>query len=232
MTIGKSGTNAKKGASVAEGQAYLNQGLAKNEETKSLKKKIEEYEKLLEFNKARIETLENERRRDSVKEGQILKREDSHRGDIIKEAQSTEEAKKYAHAAQQTIQTLHEIIEDKNAQLQRKEDMLKKLREETLSDKRADITEIQRLNQVNAELMQDLANSASNGIPNRSMADSIIMGRVSAPAVEAVLAEKDQLIKRIDQELANQQLQKGELSKKLKEVIIIVFFFGWRSLTP
>ena len=222
----------KKGSSIAESQAYLNKGAAKNEDMRSLGKKVEDYEKTLQDKEAHIATLENgirqlentlKQKEESTKNGQILQRHDSNRGDIIKEAQSTEEAKKYAHAAQQTIQTLHEIIEDKNAQIQRKEDMLKKLREETLSDKRADVVEIQRLNQVNAELMKDLANNAAHAIPNRSMMDSIVMGRVSAPEVEAVLGEKQQIIERIDKELANQQRMKNELSEKLKEVMIIMF---------
>lgn len=58
-----------------------------------------------------------------------------------------EEALKLNQAAQQSIDTLQRIIDDKNEQLRRKEHLIESLRKEFLKAKEEDSNEIQLLHQ-------------------------------------------------------------------------------------
>lgn len=57
-----------------------------------------------------------------------------------------EEAERMAQAAQQSIDTLQRIIDDKNEQLRRKEKIIDDLKRDLLKNKEEDCYEIQKLN--------------------------------------------------------------------------------------
>ena len=205
-------TNVRKDAN------YLAEVSVKNEELRNLKSKIEEYQKLLEDKNVRIAVLEETLNKvDQRSQGIAVPRLETTKS-LIKEAYNEEEAKKFAHAAQKTIQTLHEIIEEKNKQIQRKEDMLKKLREESLAHKNVDAEEINRLNQRIEELNRGVTSGFHQPIPTRSMVDSAMMGRVSAGEVEAIMLEKDRKMNLLNRELEGHDREKRDLSEKLREV--------------
>jgi len=197
--------------------AYLAEVASKNDELRVLKQKVEEYEKLLEDKNVRIKVLEESLTRLDQRSKDVAEPRMEATKSLIKEAYNEEEAKKFAHAAQKTIQTLHDIIEDKNKQLHRKDEMLKKLREESLAHKNTDIGEIQRLNQVVEEMNREAANGRPSNVPTRSIVDSAMLGRVSANEVEAIMLEKDRRMDLFSKELEGHRREKQEISDKLKE---------------
>ena len=201
--------------------AYMAEVAAKNDELRTLKQKVEEYEKLLEDKNVRIKVLEESMTRLDQRSKDVAEPRMEATKSLIKEAYNEEEAKKFAHAAQKTIQTLHDIIEDKNKQLQRKDEMLKKLREESLAHKNTDIGEIHRLNQMVEEMNKEAANGRPHHVPTRSIVDSAMLGRVSANEVEAIMLEKDRRMELFSKEVEGHRREKQEIGDKLREV----FFF-------
>lgn len=200
--------------------AYLNEVSVKNQELRDLKSKVEEYQKLLEDKNVRIGVLEETLNKiDQRSQNVALPRMETTKS-LIKEAYNEEEAKKFAHAAQKTIQTLHEIIEEKNKQIQRKEDMLKKLREESLAHKNLDAEEINRLNRKIEEQNRGVASGFHQPIPTRSLVDSALMGRVSSGEVEAIMLEKDRRMELLNHELEGHNREKREFNEKLRDVNI------------
>lgn len=197
--------------------AYLAEVATKNDELRSLKHKVEEYEKLLEDKNVRIKVLEESMTKLDQRSKDVAEPRMEATKSLIKEAYNEEEAKKFAHAAQKTIQTLHDIIEDKNKQLHRKDEMLKKLREESLAHKNTDVGEIHRLNQIVEEMNREAANGRPQHVPTRSMVDSAMLGRVSANEVEAIMLEKDRRMELFSKEVEGHRREKQELSDKLRE---------------
>ena len=63
-----------------------------------------------------------------------------------------EESEKMALAAQQSIDTLQRIIDDKNEQIRRKDKIIDELKKQLISNKEEDCLEIQRLNEEVREL--------------------------------------------------------------------------------
>lgn len=84
------------------------------------------------------------------------------------EAFYREEATKMAEAAQQSIDTLQRIIDDKNEQLKRKDKIISELKKEMLRSKEEDCYEIQKLNEEIRELRSKKEMENLNQIMNKS----------------------------------------------------------------
>lgn len=78
-----------------------------------------------------------------------------------------EEAMKISQAAQQSIDTLQRMIDDKNEQLRRKDQLIDSLRKEFLKVKDEDTRQIQLLNEDLRELKTKVQTTSVNEIMNR-----------------------------------------------------------------
>ena len=215
---GLGGDNVPKEVRTRKDAAYLTEVSAKNTELRDLKQKIEEYQKLLEDKNDRIKILEESLTKLEQRRSEAAMPYIDNTKSIIKEAYNDEEAKKFAYAAQKTIQTLHEIVEDKNKQLQRKDEMLKKVREESMLHKNHDAEEIQRLNLQIETLMKEAASGNQAPGLSRSVVDSAMIGRISANEVEHIMLEKDRKLERLNQEIQNLFQEKKTLNDNLRQV--------------
>lgn len=215
---GLGGDNVPKEVRTRKDAAYLTEVSGKNVELRDLKQKLEEYQKLVDDKNDRIKILEESLTRLEQRKAESSLPYIDNTKNIIKEAYNDEEAKKFAYAAQKTIQTLHEIVEDKNKQLQRKDEMLKKIREESMHHKNHDAEEIQRLNLQIETLMKEAANGNNAPGLSRSVVDSAMIGKISANEVEHIMLEKDRKLERFNQEIQNLFQEKKTLSENLKQV--------------
>ena len=148
-----------------------------------------------------------------------------------KELIRQEENKKFAQAAQKTIQTLQGLIEDKNEQLKRKDDMIKKLKDEFLAHKEEDAREIaglrdQLVKQSNSTIAMLNVQffSARRDAPGGYMQDArqsrtsehFRPGATTADMQEVFAKNEramDEMRRKIDDHLKRQQ----ELQKRLNE---------------
>ncbi len=202
-----------------KGASYLSDLKGKNDELHTLRNKCHEYEMLLKDKNARIEILEQnltaleKGRREIPSYTPNVNQTTS----IIRDAQSEEESKKFAYAAQKTIQTLQDIIDDKNEQLERKDAIIKKLRDEYLAHKNHDAEEIKRLSEAVNNAGRDHLHNFS--MPDaRSLVNSAMVGKVSANEVEAIMMEKDRKIELLHRQIDAGSHERDNEHRKLKEV--------------
>jgi len=215
-----------------KGAAYLSDLKGKNDELQTLRNKCQEYEMLLKDKNARIELLEQnltaleKGRREIPNYTPTANQTIS----IIRDAQTEEEAKKFAYAAQKTIQTLQDIIDDKNEQLERKDAIIKKLRDEYLAHKNQDAEEIKRLNEALAMAGKDTLDNFR--MPqSRTLVESAMVGKISANEVEAIMLEKDRKIELLHRQIEATKREQEHEHRKLKEVKIYPIRFLFFSIS-
>ena len=137
---------------------------------------------------------------------------------ILRDAQNEEESKKFAYAAQKTIQTLQDIIDEKNNQLERKDDLMKKMREDFLNHKNMDAERIKELNEQ-IERNGILTLDGLRMPASRVMVDNAMVGKVNANEVEAIMLEKDRKMEMLLKELDRARDDKNGQHERLRDVL-------------
>ena len=149
---GGSPTKKVKDAQAKEGAKYLADAGKSMERDADRRQRLREVEDQLHEKDKRIDMLEKllaERPKTGMSMTQgHMSMEEHPNEQMYKDLLKQEENKKFAYAAQKTIQTLQNIIEDKNEQLARKEEIIKKMREEYIAHKTEDAQEIARLSEL------------------------------------------------------------------------------------
>jgi len=223
LIFNKTGGDAAEKTDVKKGADYLNKQRQTKEDTKRAETQAAEYEQILKDKDAKINVLETALA--AVQRGKY-DASPSKYGDTrsaLHEVMGDEEAKKFAYAAQKTIQTLQDIIDDKNNQLERKDELIKRMREEYLAHKTQDAEEIKKLSEAVHQGQRTLTSGlGKSDIHSRSMVDPNVVGKMNAGEWESIMGEKDRKLEMLVKELNFEKDQKDDLKNRIKDYIIQV----------
>lgn len=218
------------GTQTKEGTKYLADMNKKAEDSADMRQQIRILEEKIQEKDKRIEMLEKmvgqapsdrPKTTGSVSGGQAQGGDQPPYEQMYKDLVKQEENKKFTEAAQKTVKMLQDIIDDKTEQLNRKDEIIKKMREEYITHKEEDAREIARLN----ELLIRGGGAGSKAGLDQSMLrhsqsyDARQIGRMNPSEIENIFAEKDKQFDALTQQLKEETDRRTQVQGKLREAL-------------
>lgn len=188
----------------------------REEEVERLRLRIKHMEDMILVKDEQLEHV-TQIRREAEAVGSSLTRLPPARGDMtqsqVLQAVGEEEANKLAQAAGRTISTLQEMIDHKNNQLDRKEEIVTRLKKEILDQQAAATREVNKLSEEIEELRR--AQLAANPVPSQSFRSP---GLGYRPEVDQLLNNKDSRITQLASGLEASRKAKEMADKRIDEL--------------
>ena len=205
------------GTIVKQGSLYLQDINSKNEEITNLEKRNQELESQIDDKNFRLQEMEKKLSSSSQLSPhlQSITRQATVQ---INNAIQEDEMKKFAFAAHKTIETLQELINEKNDAIKRKEDLIERMKIEYLQHKESDTLEIQRLNEIINQMNQ---NSLLNSNIERNKSrfyESSALPQLNLADIDKILQQKDKKIEMLSNELIANEKQRKNLQVQINEV--------------
>lgn len=187
----------------------------REEELERLRLRIKQLEDVILVKDEQLEHV-TQIRREAEAVGSSLTRippaRDMSQSQVLK-AVGEEEANKLAQAAGRTISTLQEMIDHKNSQLDRKEEIVTRLKKEILDQQAAATREVNKLSEEIEELRR--GQLAANHVPSQSFRSP---GLGYRPEVDQLLNNKDSRITQLASNLEASRKAKEMADKRIDEL--------------